>query len=325
MAVEVPSCPDADREGVRLIAEDRTAFDLDFDGRSHLAVVQREEGVLRIHELREDGAAELLHEIQAQEGDLEEVFALPGGRGFLATEILDEEPKTLLLLVDPVSGRRAEGRFAGMCWVSSVAWDPRRSEALLGCETSPDLFAFDPEAMAVRTVGKLPGWADAEDLWLREDGELLYSVSLAEGDALRWIDPSTATVLREQPIGGFNYSVLHDPPTDRVFVARFHDSSVLAFDGETGAEQGRVRVGFGVRPLEPVPGRRLLLAASMFGGTVSFLDPDELKVRERVRLGGRVKGLAVAPAGDRAWLSSTCGTFELDLDRLAPGEAGGRQ
>ena len=314
VAVEVPSCPAADDPAIRLVAPVRAPFDLDVDDRGHLAVVHREEGLLRLYALGDGAEAELLHELPAREGDLEEVFAIPGGRGFLVSEILDEEPKTLLLRVDPRTGEVREGRFAGMCWVSSVAWDEQRERILLGCETSPDLLALHPDSMELSHVGQLDTWDDSEDIALRADRREMYLVSLAEGDRLRAVDPDTGEVRRQALIGGFNYQVLHDPETDRVFVSRFCDSQVVAFDAETLEVEGRIRTGFSVRPLVAAEGRRLLLAGSMFRGTLDLLDPDSLRVLSRERVGGRVKALATR--GDRAWIGTACGVYELDLEEL---------
>jgi len=313
LAIEVPDCPATDDPAIRLVAPVRAPFDLDASDTGHLAVVHREEGLLRLYALG-DGQAELLHELAAREGDLEEVFAIPGGRGFLVTEILDEEPKTLLLKVDPVTGEVAEGRFAGMCWVSSVAWDPQRERVLLGCETAPDLLALRPDSMQLEHVGQLDAWDDSEDIALRRDRREMYLVSLAEGDRLRVVDPDSGQTLRQAVIGGFNYQVLHDAPTNRVFVSRFADSQVVAFDGESLEVAGRIRTGFSGRPLAAAEGRRLLLSASMFRGTLDLLDPDGLRVLRREPIGGRVKALATR--GDRAWVGSACGVYELDLEAL---------
>jgi hypothetical protein len=314
LAIDVPSCPEPDDPAVRQVAAVRAPFDLDVSDTGHLAVVHREEGLLRLYRLGDGVEASLLHELPAREGDLEEVFAIPGGRGFLVTEILDEEPRTLLLRVDPVTGDVVEGRFAGMCWVSSVAWDPARERILLGCETSPDLLALHPDTMELSHVGQLDSWDDSEDIALRADRREMYLVSLAEGDRLRAVDPDTGQARASALIGGFNYQVLHDAPTDRVFVSRFCDSQVVAFDGQSLEVVGRIRTGFSVRPLVAAEGRRLLLAASMFRGTLDLLDPDSLRVLGREPVGGRVKALATR--GDRAWIGTACGVFELDLDEL---------
>ena len=108
--------------------------------------------------------------------------------------------------------------------------------------------------------------------------------------------------------------MLHDEATNRVFVSRFCDSRVMAFDGETLEVAGRIRTGFSVRPPVAARGRRLLLAGSMFRRELELIDPDSLEVLRRERIGGRVKALATR--GDRAWVGSACGVFELELGEL---------
>jgi hypothetical protein len=311
-AADVVRCPDLDEARVRRIAPDAAAFDLDLDDRGHLAVAHREEARVRIYRLVDGGPAELLHELAPRRGgDLEEVFALPGGHGFLVSEILDDPPRTLIWRLDPVTGAVVEGDFAGMCWVSSFAWDEAAGEVLLGCETDNDLWALDVAAWTVRHVGSLEVYDDSEDLALRDDGSAMYIVSLAEGDQLRKVDPKTAATLASRPLGGFNYSAVYDSARDRVFVTRFVDSQVLAFDGESLARVGRRRVGFGARGAAATQAG--LAVASQFGAPLVVLDFDELRPVASFRVGGRIKGIAADAAGGLLYVSSTCGTLEIDL------------
>lgn len=314
-SADVVRCPDADAEGVRLVTDDRAAFDLDVDGEGHLVVVHREEARARIYQLRDDGPATLLQEVEPRrEGDVEEAFGLPGGRGVLVTEILDDEPRTVLLRLDPTSGKVKEGEFAGMCWVSSLAWDERNREVLLGCETSADLLALDVDSWSVRNVGQLEAWDDSEDIALRADRAGMYLVSLAEGDRLRRVDPDTGATQASVPLGGFNYSVVHDAASGRVIVARFHDSQLVAFDDEDLAIVDRARVGLGVRPVVAVEGGRLAVA-SQLGEPLRIMDSATLSTERKLWLGGRVKSLATSRDGRRVYLSSVCGTFEVSVAR----------
>ena len=307
-AVEVQRCPDADHPAVRLVHDAATPFDLAWNG-AWLGVVHREQGWLRLF----DQAGIQVHEIGPVEGDLEEVFALPGDRGFLLTEILDDAPFTLLRVVDPAAGTTVDHRLPGMCWVSSMAWDAARDAVLLGCETQADLLRFHLDGR-LEAVGRLPTDDDLEDLYLRSDRRTAYAVSLAEGDQLWALSPDDGAVQAQRDLGGLNYSVVHDPGSDRVLVARFLDAQVLAFDGELRL-LGRAHAGFGVRPLVALPAHGLALSASMFDGRLRAIDPEGPSVRASLRLGGRVKALAVDPEESRAWLGSTCGVFEIDLRR----------
>jgi len=299
-AVDAPSCVDAGAPGITRVSPDVTPFDLDVDDAGHLVTVLREDRLVRVWK---DG--ELRHELTPDDGDPEEVLALPTG-DFLVTAIRDEPPLTRLLVLDPVAGTHTTHDFPEICWVSSQVWLPDRQRLLLGCEESPQLFAFDPVGGTLDEVGRLDRQDDVEDLARGSDGSL-WAVSLAEGDRLRRLalDPVRSEV--DRPIGGFNYRVL--PLADRVLVTRFHDSAVVAFDRE-GALLGSRRVGFGVRPMEAVGDR--VVAASMFRAEAWVLDPTTLQITDRLRLGGRVK--ALASRHDRAWLGTTCGVFAVDLD-----------
>ncbi len=307
-AVEVQACPDAQHPAVTRLSDAATPFDLAWNGQA-LAVVHREQGWMRL--LEADGA--LLHEVGPVEGDLEEVFALPGNRGFLLTEILDDAPFTLLRVVDVTTGRSVDHRLPGMCWISSMAWDAERDAVLLGCETQSDLLRFHPDGR-LESVGRLPADDDLEDLHLRTDQRRAYAVSLAEGDQLWALDPDAGAVLAQRDLGGLNYSVVHDPGSDRVLVARFLDAQVVAFDADL-QPVGRMHAGFGVRPLVGLPAHGLVLSASMFDGRLLAIDPDGPHRRAALRLGGRVKALDVDPEESRAWIGTTCGVFQVDLRR----------
>lgn len=307
-AVEVQRCPDADHPAVRLVQAAPTPFDLAWDG-AWLGVVHREEGWLRLFE----GGGAQVHEIGPVEGDLEEIFALPGQRGFVLTEILDDVPFTLLRVVDPAAGTTVDHRLPGMCWVSSMAWDPSHDALLLGCETQADLLRFHLDGR-LETVGRLPADDDLEDLHLRSDQRTAYAVSLAEGDQLWALSPDDGAVQAQAPLGGLNYSVVHDPGSDRVLVARFLDSQIVAFDPSLRFV-GRAHAGFGVRPMVGLPAHGLVLSASMFDGRLRAFDPEGPRAVASLRLGGRVKALEVDAEEGRAWLGSTCGVFEVDLRR----------
>ena len=316
LAVELPSCPDNYHHGVEYWAREGIAFDLAIlspEGESDvLAFVLREQGLMGLSRHRDP--VDILW-VEPLQGDLEEV-ARVGDDGLLLTEILEPDPATLLRSIDPLRGTDRWDPVEVPCWVSSVAYSERRGEAFLGCETSPELFAIRVEDGSLRSVGSMDVWDDAEDLRFNAAEDELVAVSLAEGDRLRWIDPNTAEIRRSIPLGGFNYSVAVDEESDSLIVARFHDSSLLRFDRNSGALEERRRLDFGLRAVELEPSRHLLIATSMFGGTTWLLDPRSFRVRRRLELGGRVKGLALAPSGDSAVVSTTCGCFRLDLDEL---------
>lgn len=311
-AADVVRCPDLDDPGVGVVAPDAAVFDLDVDGRGYLVSAHREEARVRVYTLAAEGPAKLLHELGPRRGgDLEEVYALPGGGGFLVSEILEDQPKTLLWKLDPATGGVVEGDFAGMCWVSSLAWHDEAREVLLGCETDNALWALNVEAWTVRHVGALEVYDDSEDLALRPDGSAMYIVSLAEGDRLRKVNPATGATIQSRPLGGFNYSAVYDAARDRVFVTRFVDSQVLAFDGGSLDQVARRRVGFGARgAVATVAG---LAVASQFGGALTVLDYDDLKPVQTLRVGGRIKGIAASGSGEQLYVSSTCGTLEIEV------------
>ena len=58
---------------------------------------------------------------------------------------------------------------------------------------------------------------------------------------------------------------------------------------------------------------QLLVVASMFHFRLMFISLDTGRIQHVLRLGGRIKSIGVGP-GDDVFVSSTCGTFLVDLD-----------
>ena len=257
-------------------------------------------------------------QVDVQGGDPEEVFHIPDSDRFFVTVVPEElAARAVDLLVIEPGAREARVLPRHVpCWTSSVLWDPTAERVLFGCEARAHLYAMDPGTLQVVRIATLSDeGGDQEDLALRpatdQEPDYLYSVPLATDRQLRRVDLGSAQQDASAPLGGFNYSLLHDPQRDLLWVSRFHDSQVVAVDPQTLRVVDQVRVGFGVRALALLPQQRLLAATSMFHADLQLRSLDDGSLVRRLWIGGQSKGMERLPDG-RLLVGTTCGIFTVD-------------
>ena len=336
MLAELPSCVDSDLRGVTRLGDECAAFDLAASpagAASSLAVVQREQGRVRVFARDEEGRmlTPALHDVQTMRGAPEEIVAIPTAGRFLVTSIPEDfaERSTTLLDLPMEQGGELGAQIDVPCWVSSTLWNPDAERLLLGCEASPHLYEYDPltRQLAQRADFTPTGtFGDVEDLSLQDWGPPLgrrmYSVSLSPGHRLRELDASSGALLRHLDVGGFSYSVVGDPQRGELYISRFYESSVLVVDAWTLRPVRRLRASFGVRALAALPSVRVLASTSMFHNHVDLRSLDDGRLLRRLRLGGQNKSLEVGEDEGSLLLSTSCGTYELDVEEiLAQGDA----
>lgn len=312
LLLDIPNCSSAEDPGIRQLAATAPAYDLAVNAEGVLATVQREAGALLLLDV---ATGRELKRIPLEGGDPEDIVVLPDSGDFLATVVADEGYAMSLARIDGGTLEASHPNSDGLCWVSSLLWDPTDAVVLMGCEDRPTVHRYRPaDGSLLPPVKGLGG--DREDMALDGARDRLISVSLMHSDRMT---AQARTMLTEEAsarIGGGNYAVELDAATDRVFVSRFYDGVVAVFGAGDLEREATLRVGFGVRPLQLLAEQRVLAAASMFRSDLVLFDVDRLEVRQRLHLGGRVKGLAADPAGRRLYVSSACGVFEINPSAL---------
>ena len=336
LLAELPSCADSDLRGVTRLGDECAAFDLAASSAGvapALAVVQREQGRIRVFARGAQGrlSSPALHDVQTSRGAPEEIVALPSAGRFLVTSIPEDfaERSTTLLDLPMDEGGHLGAQIDVPCWVSSTLWSPDTARLLLGCEASPHLYEYDPitrkldQRADFTPTGTL---GDVEDLSLQDWGpplgQRLYSVSLSPGHRLRELDASSGELIRHLDIGGFSYSVVGDPQRGELYISRFYESSVLVVDAWAMRPLRRLRASFGVRALASLPSLRVLASTSMFHNHLDLRSLDDGRLLRRLRLGGQNKILELGEDGRSLLLSTSCGTYEVDVEEvLAHGDS----
>ena len=336
LLAELPSCADSDVVGVTRLGDECAAFDLAASAPGiapSLAVVQREQGRIRVFARDEQGrlSVSAMHDVQTRRGAPEEIVALPDAGRFLVTSIPEDfaEQSTTLLDLPMGEGGRLGAQIDVPCWVSSTLWNRDTERLLLGCEASPHLYEYDPitrklDQRADFTPSGTLG--DVEDLSLQDWGpplgRRLYSVSLSPGHRLRELDASSGELTRHLDVGGFSYAVVGDPQRSELYISRFYESSVLVVDAWELRPLRRLRASFGVRAIASLPSLRVLATTSMFHNHLDLRSLDDGRLLRRLRLGGQNKSLELGEDGRSLLLSTSCGTYEVDVEEvLAHGDS----
>ena len=226
---------------------------------------------------------------------------------------------SLLIEVDP-SATRIERAFTipGLCWVSSMHWDPIREEALLGWEYRAGFHRFNPVSrqwssheLTDRT-GDVIDFAQDPDPGSRD----LFTVSLWKSGRLSRLDSQTSELTGSVAIGGTNYDIALDKARERLYVSSFYASRVRVVNSKTLELEGSIPTGFGTRALAVVPRMNLLLVSSIYDGTLRIWDLAEDRQLAELRVGGHVKNFAVDEKRGHALFWSQCGLYRLNLETL---------
>jgi hypothetical protein len=249
---------------------------------------------------------------------VEELGGPEGGTLFAAIAAWTDEAQLVLLAVDEQDGPRrvdegfSEGADAPYiplpsCWAS--AWIPLPDGGvLLGCENTSQAHVLDPSDRSMPARVELG--SRLEEGSFDAERQHLYGVALWDDATVRaWRWPS-GEVAAEATIGPFNWSALHVPDDDAVWVSRFLEGSILRLDPSDLSRRGRAGVSFGVRALHHDPVHRLVWASASYTGLLWALPTDGGEARS-LALCGQGRDLA-SDASGRLIVGTDCGLFRVD-------------
>jgi len=205
-----------------------------------------------------------------------------------------------------------------LCWVSSMHWDEVRQEVLMGWEYRSGFHRFDP--LSRRWSAHEPGAGLGDVISFAQDPEsssgALFTTSLWTSRRLSQLDPRTSEITRSVALGGTNYEIALDAERERLYISSFYGSRVRVVNSQTLELEGTFPTGFGTRALAIVPRLNLLLASSVYDGTVRVRDLQRDEEVASLRVGGHVKHFAVDQRRGQALFWSQCGLYRLDLEAL---------
>ncbi|MBJ93010.1 MAG: hypothetical protein CMP23_00895 [Rickettsiales bacterium] len=291
------------------LAVDRERGDLWFTDRCRTSVARLSADlVLSDWPLRERGASQV-----------EELGGPIAGRLWLAVSAWTDEAQLVLLAADQQGpahvGEVGASVPVASCWVS--AWIPvpaerpgePASDVLIGCEEHSMSFVFSARDGILGPAVQLG--AQVEDAAFHPGGSHLYTVSLWRDSVVkRWSWPYLEAE-GERFIGPFNWGVLAsaEPPT--LWVSRFLEGSLLAFDPENGALREQIPLSFGVRALHYDPVHQLIWAAASYSGRLWAIEAGPPYGRRSFALCGQTRDID-SDAQGRVLLASDCGIYRID-------------
>jgi len=247
-----------------------------------------------------------------------------GSDGDLALVRADpEERTTTSQIIHIVPGEAIDESPALVsCLVRGAAWDARRSELLMNCSNGHGLYAFVPATGEVEPRGELrydhvlsvlaDDWDNSRGLWVDETGARAYLLHEDGGTFLVEVSLPDGKRLRILPVGGRVGSVVIDPIHDRIYLSRPTGSSVLVVDRQHLLVRQQIRLGFGVGPLALLGGSGLLAVANPLRSELVLVDLKSLEVVDRLRVGFGANVLATDAAGEKLYITTSCGTLEIE-------------
>jgi hypothetical protein len=244
-----------------------------------------------------------------------------GELALIRTEPIDSAPTSQIIHIVP--GEAIDKAPASVpCRVRGADWDPQRSELLMNCSNEHGLFAFVPATGGVEPRWKLPydhplsvlgqNWDQSPGLWIDEAGKRAYLLHEDRGTFLVEVSLPDGKRLRTLPVGGWVGSVVIDSSSDRLYLSRPTGSSVLVVDLQHLVVREQLRLGFGVGPLALLHGSGLLAVANPLRSELTLVDLQTLEVTDRVRVGFGANVLATDAAGEKLYITTSCGTLEIE-------------
>lgn len=317
LSISMWTAPSALPPGVELLAEQDCVFSLRAAGedawftdrcRNRLGRVSSD-GALHTWDLAEYGGTQV-----------EELGGPEDHTLFAAIAAWTDEAQLVLLAIDDEVGPRrvdegySEGPFAPYvplpaCWASAWIGLPD-GRVLLGCENTSRAHLLDPERRVIDDTVELGTRIEAGSF--DAGRSRLYGVALWEQPHVRaWSWPS-GELRAERIVGPFNWSALHVPSDDSVWVSRFLEGSILRLDPEDLSLSARVPLSFGVRALHHDPVHNMVWAAASYSGRLWAVPVDDPGRRRSFALCGQARDLATDARG-RLLVGTDCGIYRITL------------
>jgi len=133
------------------------------------------------------------------------------------------------------------------------------------------------------------------------------------------LDAETFDTLFVRRLGVPTIGLDYDEAANRVYVAGTFSREILVLDGDTLEMVDRIRTGITARELYLHRKRRLIITAGYADGHLDIYDLDGYRRLARLFVGKLARGLHIEQSSGRVFVTSSCGLFEVRLDRLLSG------
>ena len=318
-ALAVWRCPRDLPPGVRLLTTEPGTFDLaTLRGGSELLVSLREPRQVLLLDVATGNVVERVVTSGWIEStgsvfswvEPENLLAVEGATLLLLAVSDDENANRIVALGEDLRPERLVEGIRDTS-ISDMVTDAA-GRLFVSTEFEEQVYVLAQESLAV--TGALV-WPEAETNKILgvAESDRLYSLGLWSDRRLRAVDLRTGTEIATLDVGTHSWDMAYDPEQDRLFVPKLLSGDVLVVDAASLSLVDRWPAGFGARPVEVDPIRRLLYVGNMYDGRVRVFDLDTGDSVLDTRLGGYIKGLTVDPTTHKAYTGCACGVFEIAL------------
>lgn len=205
-----------------------------------------------------------------------------------------------------------------------VAIDNKKKRLWILCEGSRTIIVFD--LVRKKIIKKM------FTLDLGFTVGLPYSVAINEkarkiyvthwvGTRLLQIDADTFKLIKKKRIGFSAFKVLVDEKNDLIYVARPLGSEVVVLDGGDLSIVNRFDFGKGIRDIELIEERGLLVGGGYVDGVFRIMNVNSGEVIKEYELGTLIRGTFYDKHNDVIWVASGCGIYSISLSLESFGSA----
>jgi YVTN family beta-propeller protein len=197
------------------------------------------------------------------------------------------------LAVFDIATQRVLRVIKGISDPETVAVSPDGARLFVASEDTGQLIVID--ANNGRVMAQLPVGGEPEGTGVAPDGRIAIATSEADHSATI-VDAAALRVLGRVEVGERPRNVLF--LGGRAFIPGEGDASLTAIDPQAGRALGRTIIaGDNVRPMGIVAAGGAVFLTTGRGGELVRLDPHNLSITGRVRVGARPWGVAASPDG----------------------------
>ncbi|MDP8225829.1 MAG: hypothetical protein P9L99_20885 [Candidatus Lernaella stagnicola] len=133
-------------------------------------------------------------------------------------------------------------------------------------------------------------------------------------------DGNDFDILKQVDVGVPTIGLDYDRKRHRVYAAATFTREILVLDGDTLAVRDRIPTGTTVRELYFDRTRDAIVTAGYADGLLDVYDAETYRRLGRTFVGKLARGIHVEQQTGRVFVTSSCGLFEVDVDRLIAGD-----
>jgi hypothetical protein len=152
-----------------------------------------------------------------------------------------------------------------------------------------------------------------EDMCLDRTGRFLVIGCL---DGVIVLDLEAKTILRKRTLSLSSVDLALDYDGGRIFRPTAFLGDLVVLDYNTLETITRVRLRPGLRTVNYIPERNLIVVGNYFNGELYFIDADHYDLMHTLWVGTRIRDVQYSSKHKRLYVSTALRILEIDMDRL---------